>query len=104
MCAELLLTLTTALKEAMMVVADDITRKRIVFTPTTVALNNLTTSFTKGSIAFYTVLKDSGVLATTVSIHMIADTSDTVGFQCDTSLFHFSYSVSLLALVIFVFR
>jgi hypothetical protein len=81
MRAELLLTLTTAFKDAMMVVADDITRKRIVFTPTTVALNNLTTSFTKGSIAFYTVLKDSGVLATTVSIHMIADTSDTVRFH-----------------------
>jgi hypothetical protein len=79
--ADLLLTLTTAVKDATMVVADDIIGKRIVGAPAAVVLDDMASSFTKRTIAIYVVLKDASVLTTAVSIHMIAGTADTIRFE-----------------------
>jgi hypothetical protein len=79
--ADLLLSLTTAVKDATMVVADDIIGKRIVGAPAAVVLDDMASSFTKRTIAIYVVLKDASVLTTAVSIHMSAGTADTIRFE-----------------------
>jgi hypothetical protein len=76
--ADLLLTLTTAVKDTTMVVADGIIGKRIVGAPAAVVLDDMATSFAKRTIPIYVLLKDASVLATAVSIHMIAGTADTI--------------------------
>jgi hypothetical protein len=76
--ADLLLTLTAAVKDATMVIADGIIGKRIVGAPAAVVLDDMATSFAKRTIAIYVLLKDASVLTTAVSIHMIAGTADTV--------------------------